>query len=115
MTVSTSDPVVRVLRVVAPVVAVAFGGMVVAGLLAGTFASEGRQIVELGWGRITLVDIYLAFALPALWAFLRESVPRAIGITLGIVVLGSVVIWAYVAVAAWTSTDRRELVLGRRT
>lgn len=110
----TSDPVVRVLRVVAPLVAVAFGVLVAIGLASGTFTTEGEQILALGWGRITLVDVYLAFALAVLWVFLRESVGRAVALTVGIVVLGSVVIWAWVGWAAWTSSTRRELVMGPR-
>ena len=89
--------------------------MVVAlGLAAGTFASEGEQLLALGWGRITLVDVYLAFAVAVLWAWLRERPAVAAGVTVLVVVLGSVAIWAHVAVAAWRSRDRRELLLGSR-
>jgi hypothetical protein len=113
--VPTTDPVVRGLRLVAPLVTVAFGALVLAGLLAGTFASEGEQILALGWGRITLVDTYLAFGLAIGWAWLRERPTTAAALTVGIVVLGSVVIWGLVAAAAWRAADRRELLLGRRS
>lgn len=109
---ATSDPVIRALRVVAPFVAAVFAVVVGIGLASGTFVSEGKQILDLGWGRITLADIYLAFSFAALWVFLRESLGRAIAITVGIIVLGSVVIFGYLGYAAWTSSDRRELLLG---
>lgn len=111
---TTADPVIRVLRVVAPFVAAAFAVVVGIGLASGTFLDDGRQIFELGWGRITLVDIYLAFSFAALWVFLRETPGRAIVVTIGIIVFGSVVIFGWLGYAAWTSTDRRELVLGSR-
>lgn len=107
------DPLLAMLRVVAPVLALGFLWLIVAGLRADSFAEETRQILALGWGRITLVDTYLAFALPVLWMWLRDPAPRALGLTLGVVLLGSVVLWGYVAVLAWQVTDRRELLLGR--
>lgn len=112
-TVPTSDPVVRVLRVVAPLVAAVFAVVVGIGLASGTFTSEGKQILDLLWGRITLIDVYLAFSVAALWAFLREERGVAIALTVGIVVLGSVVIWAHIGWAAFRSADRRKLLLGR--
>lgn len=113
MTVPTTDPVVRALRLIAPVVTIAFGALLAVGLAAGTFANEGEQILALGWGRITLVDVYLAFLVPIGWAWLRERPSVAAVLTVGIVVLGSLVTWGLVAAAAWRSTDRRELLLGR--
>jgi hypothetical protein len=107
------DPLLATLRVVAPILAIGFLVLVVAGLRAGSFGDEGGQIVALEWGRITLIDTYLAFALPVLWMWLRDPAPRALGLTLGVVLLGSVVLWGYVAVLAWRVTDRRELLLGR--
>lgn len=64
MATPTTDPVVRTLRWLAPALAVGFGMLLVIGLAAGTFASEGGEILDLLWGRITLVDVYLAFAVP---------------------------------------------------
>lgn len=113
MAVPTSDRVVQALRVLAPLVALAFTAVVVVGLAAGTFASEGQQLLELGWGRITLVDTYLAFALAIGWAWLRETPAVAAGTTVLVLVLGSIAIWALVGWAAWRSADRRQLVLGR--
>jgi hypothetical protein len=108
----STDPVIRGLRIVAPVLAIGFTTMVVVGLASGTFAEQGRQILDLSWGRITLVDAYLAFAVPVLWMWIREPPRRAVALTVGVVVLGSAVIWGYLGVAAWNATERRELLLG---
>lgn len=110
--VATDDRLVRALRIIAPIVAVGFAAVVAAGLLSGTFGSESRELLDLSWGRITLLDTYLAFAVVIVWIWVRQTRLAAFALTLGVIVLGSVVIWGFVAWAAWTSRDRRQLLTG---
>lgn len=110
--VPTDDAFVRAIRYVAPVVTIVFTGVVLAGLLGGQFGSEGRMIIELDWGKITLLDTYLAFLVSIIWIWLRQSRRSAALLTVGVLVLGSAVIWGFVTWAAYTSRDRRQLLTG---
>jgi hypothetical protein len=110
--VPADDAIVRGLRVVAPVVAIAFAAVVVAGLVEGNVTEEGRILLDLTWGRITLLDTYLAFALVCVWMWVRQTRPVALALTVGVIVLGAVVIWGFVAWVAWTSRDRRQMLTG---
>lgn len=110
--VATDDGLVRALRLLAPIVAVGFAAIVVVGLMSADLGSEGRQILDLAWGRITLLDTYLAFAVVIVWIWVRQTPLAATSLTLGVLVLGAVVIWGFVAWAAWTSRDRRQLLTG---
>lgn len=110
--VATDDGLVRALRYVAPAVAVGFAVIVALGLLSADLGREGREIVALAWGRITLLDTYLAFAVVIVWIWVRQTRVAATALTLGVIVLGAVVIWGFVAWAAWTSRDRRQLLTG---
>jgi hypothetical protein len=110
--VSTDDVLVRGLRLLAPIIAVGFAVIVAVGLLSADLGSEGREILDLAWGRITLLDTYLAFAVVIVWIWVRQSPLAAAALTVGVIVLGSAVIWGFVAWAAWTSRDRRQLLTG---
>jgi hypothetical protein len=60
------------------------------GLKVGDFNREGSQILSLIWGQITMVDIYIAFALFGGWVIYREQyLWRGLLWLVGIVVLGS--------------------------
>lgn len=110
--VATDDGLVRALRLLAPIIAVGFTAVVAIGLLSADLGSEGREILDLAWGRITLLDTYLAFAVVIVWIWVRQTPLAAAALTLGVIVLGAVVIWGFVAWAAWTSRDRRQLLTG---
>jgi hypothetical protein len=96
--------------------AAAFGAMIAvvgAGLSAGGLTDEGGQMLDLLWGRITLVDIYLAFLVGWVWIAWRErSAVRAGAWLVATIVLGSLALWAYVLGAALRSTEVSELLVG---
>jgi hypothetical protein len=76
------------------------------GFSAGEFGAEGSAILELAWGRVTLVDLYTGLALIGAWIVWRErSLVRALP-WLIMVFLGSLAAAAYVARAAtWERGD----------
>jgi hypothetical protein len=98
------------------VAATSLGAMlavVTTGLAAGGLASQGSVMLDLLWGRITLVDIYLAFLFGWVWIAWRErSALRAAAWLLATVVLGSLALWAYVLGAAVRAESAGALVLG---
>ena len=80
--------------------AVIMGFSIVYGFAAGDFGGDGIQMLELLWGRITLIDIYLAFLAFAAWMFFREGFNvKSIVIFLFILVLGSFTICLYTFIA----------------
>ena len=98
--------------------AAAVGAMVVAvlaGLLAGGFGDEGATLLSLTWGRITLVDAYVAFGLGWGWIALRErSVAVAAAWLVAVALLGSLALGVYLLAASTRAADVPTLLLGDR-
>lgn len=102
------------IRVVAGLVAMAMAGAILYGFATGDFGEEGRAILGLAWGKVTLVDLYAALVLIGVWIVVREgSVSRALPWLAGMVVLGSLAAAVYVLVASVRANDLRSLLLGR--
>ena len=90
-------------------------GAIAYGFLAGSFGDEGGQILELAWGRVTLIDLYLGLGLIGTWIAWRErSVARTFPWLVGLVGLGSLAAGAYVALAALRSNTAEDFFFGRR-
>lgn len=103
------------IRVVATLAVLAMVGALVYGFAAGGFAEEGRAILDLAWGRVTLIDLYAGLLLIAAWIVWREaSVLRSLPWLVGLVVLGSLAAAAYVLLASLRSPDPRTLLMGAR-
>jgi hypothetical protein len=101
----------RVLSVIAVLVMTA---IIAYGFASGDFTSEGSQIWGLTWGKVTLVDLYVGLAIFAVWIGFRER--RIIGTFIwwiALVILGNLAAAVYLALAAFKSSDVRELLLGR--
>lgn len=84
--------------------------------IAGDFAAEGRQILDMPWGIVSLIDLYTGFILFAGWIVYREpSLLRALPWVVAMMVLG---FWAgslYVLIALLRSEgDWSRFWLGRR-
>ncbi len=102
---------IRVFSVIAVLV---MAGVVAFGFVSGDFAGEGSQIWGLAWGKVTLVDLYVGLAIFAVWVAVRER--RIVSTVIwwaALVVLGNLAAVVYLAWAAFTSTDVRELLMGR--
>lgn len=102
------------IRVFSVVAVLAMAGVIVYGFASGDFTGEGSQIWGLAWGKVTLVDLYVGLALFAAWVAFRERrILSTIVWSIALVVLGNLAAAIYVAWAAFTSDDGRELLLGR--
>jgi hypothetical protein len=101
---------VRAFSVIAVLVMV---GIIAFGFISGDFAGEGSQIWGLAWGKVTLVDLYVGLAIFGVWVGVRER--RVLTTTIwwiALVFLGNLAAAVYLARAAFTSADARELLLG---
>lgn len=81
----------------------------------GEFGDEGSQILDLAWGRMTLIDLYVGVALLWGWVLLRE---RRVWVALAwlpvFIVLGHAGTALYAAIASFRSEDVRGFLLGAR-
>jgi hypothetical protein len=106
---------VLTIRIVSCVIAVAMAISIAVGFATADFGTDGRALLELTWGVITLVDIYSAFTMLWLWIAWRESdVLKAVIWLVLVVTLGSLSIAVYVAMAAFRAGTPQELLLGTR-
>ncbi len=103
------------LRTVAVVATLAMAATIVYGFVAGDFTADGAALLDLAWGRVTMVDLSLAFGAVWAWIAFREgSVGTAMLWAILIITLGSLAIWGYIAWRATTSRDATHLLLGDR-
>lgn len=54
---------------------VAMTGILIYGFTVGDFAGEGRQLLSMPWGIVSLVDLYVGFILFSGWIAYRERSP----------------------------------------
>ena len=83
----------------------------------GNFATEGAWITSNPWGIVSLVDLYVGFAIFSLWIAYREnSIGRSIIWIFLMMVLGNWTAALYVLLAIRASGgDWRKFWLGART
>jgi len=103
-------------RIVAVVGLVAMSAVLVYGFAIGDFAGEGGRLLAMPWGIVSLVDLYVGFALFSVWIVYREaSWWRSVVWVALMMVLG---FWAgslYALIAlARSHGDWRRFWLGRR-
>jgi hypothetical protein len=53
----------------------AMTGVLVYGFSTGDFVEEGRQLLSMPWGIVSLVDLYVGFVLFSGWIVYREKSP----------------------------------------
>ncbi len=81
----------------------------------GDFADEGSTILDLAWGRMTLIDLYVGIALVFGWVVLREQKLWVALVWLPVfIVLGNAGTALYAFIAAMRSDDVRGFLLGAR-
>lgn len=94
----------------------AMTAVLIIGFTVGNFSSEGAKLLAMPWGRISVVDLYVGFALFSIWIVYREKtwLPSLIWVIL-MMVLG---FWAgalYTLIALQTSgNDWKRFWLGKR-
>lgn len=101
------------MRLVASVVTVALVVSVGHGLLSGDLAAEGRTILDLAWGRVSLADIYTGVFVLGSWIVWRErSLLKASPWLALLVVLGNFGIAFYLWWVARDASDVRTALVG---
>ncbi len=69
------------------------------GFIGGDFATEGRQLLRMPWGRVSLVDLYVGFVLFSCWIVYRDGFSFASILWIAaVMMLGSLAICLYVLV-----------------
>ncbi|MEJ2734265.1 MAG: DUF1475 family protein [Anaerolineae bacterium] len=94
----------------------AMTGVLIYGFTVGDFAEEGKQLLSMSWGIVSLVDLYVGFILFSGWIVYRErSVARSIIWVVLMMILGFWTGSLYTLVALQTSGgDWRRFWKGRR-
>jgi hypothetical protein len=106
----------RIAKLLAALCLLAMTAVLVYGFVVGDFAQEGRQLLFMPWGIVSLVDLYVGFALFSGWIVYRErSAARSIIWVVLMMILGFWTGSLYTLIALQTSGgDWRRFWLGRR-
>jgi hypothetical protein len=84
----------------------AMTGVLIYGFTVGDFGGEGSQLLSMPWGIVSLVDLYVGFALFSGWIVYRErSLGRSIVWVVLMLVLGFWTASLYVLIALQASGD----------
>jgi hypothetical protein len=86
------------------------------GFTVGNFAEEGKQLLSMPWGIISLVDLYVGFILFSGWIVYREkSAVRSVVWVILMMILGFWTASLYTLIALQTSGgDWRRFWMGKR-
>ena len=107
----------KIAKVVALLGALAMGAVLIYGFTVGDFNGEGKVLLSMPWGIVSLVDVYVGFILFSGWIVYREeSLVRAIVWIALVMVLGNFVACLYALIALLTSKgDWRRFWMGGRS
>jgi hypothetical protein len=95
----------------------AMTGILIYGFTVGNFSAEGNKLLSMPWGIVSLVDLYVGFALFSCWIVYREKavLPSIIWVAL-MMVLGFFTGALYTFIALHTSRgDWKRFWMGRRS
>jgi hypothetical protein len=106
----------KIAKFVALLGLLAMGAVLIYGFTVGDFAEEGKQLLSMPWGIVSLVDLYVGFTLFSGWIIYREkSLWRSVVWVALMMVLGFFTASLYTLVALQRSGgDWRRFWLGRR-
>jgi len=94
----------KMLAIMATLGALAMTYILFYAFVEGSFVGEGRQLLAMPWGSVSLVDLYVGFLLFAAWILYRERItPPSLLWIAAVVTLGSLAICLYVLVCLRTS------------
>ena len=70
----------KIAKLIALAGLLAMTGILIYGFTIGDFAAEGAKLLAMPWGIVSLVDLYVGFALFSCWIVYRENalLPSAI-------------------------------------
>jgi len=103
-------------KVIALIGLLAMTGILVYGFTVGDFSAEGTKLLAMPWGIVSLVDLYVGFALFSCWIVFREKafLPSIIWVVL-MMVLGFWTGALYTLIALQTSRgDWKRFWYGKR-
>ncbi|MFN2217191.1 MAG: DUF1475 family protein [Anaerolineae bacterium] len=106
----------KIAKLIALLGLLAMTGVLVYGFTVGDFAEEGKQLLSMPWGIVSLVDLYVGFVLFSGWIVYRERslFPSIIWVAL-MMVLGFWTASLYTLIALQASGgDWRRFWMGRR-
>jgi len=103
-------------KVIALLGLLAMGGILIYGFTVGDFSGEGRTLLAMPWGRVSMVDLYVGFMLFSGWIVFRErSWVRSLVWIVLMIVLGSFTASLYTLFAACTcGGDWKRFWMGKR-
>jgi len=106
----------KIATILAGLGAIAMIAVIAYGVAVGDFGRDGRQLLSMPWGIVSLVDLYVGFFLFCGWILLREgSTARSWLWIVLVMTLGSLAICLYVLVNLRSSGgDWRRFLMGRR-
>lgn len=105
----------KIAKIISLVGLLAMTGILIYGFTAGNFTQEGSRLLSMPWGIVSLVDLYVGFALFSIWIIYRE---KAVLVSVLWVILMMVLgFWAgalYTLIALQTSRgDWKKFLLGK--
>jgi multisubunit Na+/H+ antiporter MnhG subunit len=94
--------------------AIMMASMIIFSLVTGDFFKEGSILINMVWGQMSMVDLYVGFILFYLWIFKREKKTshRIIWLAL-ILTMGNLITAVYILKAAYESKTDLEFFLGK--
>jgi hypothetical protein len=106
----------KVAKVITLVGLLAMTAILIYGFTVGDFAAEGKQLLSMPWGIVSLVDLYVGFVLFSGWIVYREkSAVRSVIWVALMMVLGFWTGSLYALIALQTSGgDWRRFWMGKR-
>ena len=94
----------KIAKFVALLGILAMGGILIYGFTVGDFGGEGKVLLSMPWGIVSLVDVYVGFILFSGWIVYREkSLIRSIVWVLLVMILGNFTASLYTLIALLTS------------
>jgi hypothetical protein len=106
----------RAAKLLAGLGLLAMTAVLIYGFLGGDFAGEGRQLLSMPWGIVSLVDLYVGFFLFSGWIVYRErSLVRSVVWVVLMMVLGfwTASLYTFLSLQA-SQGDWQRFWLGRR-
>lgn len=106
----------KLAKLVALLGTLAMGGILIYGFTVGDFGGEGKVLLSMPWGIVSLVDVYVGFALFSCWIVYREkSLLRSVVWVALVMVLGNFTASLYALIALYSSGgDWKRFWMGNR-
>ena len=107
----------KIAKVIALLGWLAMTAVLIYGFTVGDFAEEGKQLLSMPWGIVSLVDLYVGFVLYSGWiVYSEKSAVRSIVWVILVMILGFWTASLYTLIALQTSDgDWRRFWMGRRS